>query len=56
MHTLRDSLLSALIQTLFITVLAIILVRLTLTGPLTRTAKWLRGLRTGQVNVPPKGG
>src|SRR5262249_38952355 len=41
MHTLRDSLLSALIQTLFITVLAIILVRLTLTGPLTRTAKWL---------------
>jgi alpha,alpha-trehalose-phosphate synthase [UDP-forming] len=55
MHTLRDSLLSALIQTLFITVLAIILVRLTLTGPLTRTAKWLRGLRTGQVNVPPKG-
>jgi alpha,alpha-trehalose-phosphate synthase [UDP-forming] len=54
-HTLRDSLLSALIQTLFITVLAIILVRLTLTGPLTRTAKWLRGLRTGQVNVPPKG-
>jgi alpha,alpha-trehalose-phosphate synthase [UDP-forming] len=55
-HTLRDSLLSALIQTLFITVLAIILVRLTLTGPLTRTAKWLRGLRTGQVNVPPKSG
>src|ERR1700751_1205072 len=33
-HTLRDSLLSALIQTLFIAVLALILVRLTLTGPL----------------------
>ena len=47
MHTLRDSLLSALVQMLFITVLAIILVRLTLTGPLTRIAKWLRGLRTG---------
>src|SRR5205807_6840295 len=53
-HTLRDSLVSALIQTLFIAVLALILVRLTLTGPLTRTAKWLRGLRTGQVHLPPK--
>ena len=47
-HTLRDSLVSALVQTLFITGLALILVRWTLTGPLTRTAKWLRGLRTGQ--------
>jgi trehalose-6-phosphate synthase len=55
-RTLRDSLLTALIQTLFIAVLALILVRLTLTGPLTRTAKWLRGLRTGQVHLPPKSG
>jgi alpha,alpha-trehalose-phosphate synthase [UDP-forming] len=47
-HTLRDSLVNALVQTLFITGLALILVRWTLTGPLTRTAKWLRGLRTGQ--------
>src|SRR3984957_2431414 len=47
-HTLRDSLVSALVQTLFITGLALVLVRWTLTGPLTRTAKWLRGLRTGQ--------
>jgi alpha,alpha-trehalose-phosphate synthase [UDP-forming] len=52
-HTLRDSLVSALIQTLFITVLALVLVRVTLTGPLTRTAKWLRTLRTGQVTGPP---
>jgi alpha,alpha-trehalose-phosphate synthase [UDP-forming] len=47
-HTLRDSLVNALVQTLFITGLALVLVRATLTGPLTRTAKWLRGLRTGQ--------
>ncbi len=46
-HTLRDSLVNALVQTLFITGLALILVRWTLTGPLTRTAKWLRGLATG---------
>jgi alpha,alpha-trehalose-phosphate synthase [UDP-forming] len=52
-HTLRDSLVSALIQTLFIAGLALILVRWTLTGPLTRTAKWLRTLRTGQPHVPP---
>jgi trehalose 6-phosphate synthase len=47
-HTLRDSLVNALVQTLLITGLALVLVRWTLTGPLTRTAKWLRGLRTGQ--------
>jgi trehalose 6-phosphate synthase len=52
-RTLRDSLVSALVQTLFITGLALILVRWTFTGPLTRTAKWLRTLRTGQVHAPP---
>jgi trehalose 6-phosphate synthase len=51
--TLRDSLVSALVQTLFIAGLALILVRWTLTGPLTRTAKWLRTLRTGQTYAPP---
>jgi trehalose-6-phosphate synthase len=52
-HTLRDSLVNALVQTLLITGLALILVRWTLTGPLTRTAKWLRTLRTGQSPAPP---
>src|SRR6266446_5765719 len=52
-HTLRDSLVNALVQTLLITLLALILVRWTLTGPLTRTAKWLRTLRTGQSHAPP---
>jgi trehalose-6-phosphate synthase len=52
-HTLRDSLVNALVQTLLITGLALILVRWTLTGPLTRTAKWLRTLRTGQSHAPP---
>jgi alpha,alpha-trehalose-phosphate synthase [UDP-forming] len=52
-RTLRDSLVTALVQTLLITGLALILVRWTFTGPLTRTAKWLRTLRTGQANAPP---
>ena len=52
-HTLRDSLLNAGVQTLLITGLALILVRWTFTGPLTRTANWLRMLRTGQPNAPP---
>jgi trehalose-6-phosphate synthase len=52
-HTLRDSLLTAFVQTLLITGLALILVRWTFTGPLTRTAQWLRALRTGQPNSPP---
>jgi len=53
-HTLRDSLVNALVQTLFITALAFILVRWNFTGPLTRTSKWLRTLRTGhQAHNPP---
>jgi alpha,alpha-trehalose-phosphate synthase [UDP-forming] len=52
-RTLRDSLVTALVQTLLITGLAFILVRWTFTGPLTRTVAWLRTLRTGQPNAPP---
>ena len=52
-RTLRDSLVSALVQTLLIIGLAFVLVRWTFTGPLTRTAAWLRTLRTGQPNAPP---
>ena len=51
-RTLRDSLLTAIVQTILITGLALILVRWTFTGPLTRMAKWLRTLRTGQPNAP----
>lgn len=50
--TLRDALLTALLQTLLVTILAIVLVRWTFTMPLTRTAKWLRTLRTGQTHQP----
>src|ERR1700730_16585040 len=50
-RTLRDSLLTALIQTLLITGLAFILVRWTFMGPLTQTAKWLRTLRPGHPNA-----
>lgn len=52
-RTLRDSLLNALVQTLLITLLALLLVRWTFTDPLTRTAKWLRTLRLGQSHPPP---
>src|SRR6266403_766154 len=52
-RTLRDSLLNALFQPLLITGLALVLVRWTFTEPLTRTANWLRTLRTGQPNVGP---
>jgi trehalose 6-phosphate synthase len=53
-HTLRDSLVNALVQTLFIAALAFILVRWNFIGPLTRTSKWLRTLRTGhQAHTPP---
>ena len=46
-HTLRDSLLNALVQTLLITGLALVLVRWTFMRPLRRTASWLRTMRTG---------
>src|SRR5713101_2136086 len=52
-RTLRDSLLNAFVQTLLITGLALVLVRWTFTGPLTRTANWLRTLRTGQPSAAP---
>jgi trehalose-6-phosphate synthase len=43
--SLRDSLLTALIQTILITSLAFILVRANFTAPLAKTAKWLTSLR-----------
>ncbi len=52
-HTLRDSLLNAIIQMLIISALALVLVRWTFTEPLTQTTKWLRMLRTGQSQAPP---
>ena len=50
--TLRDSLLTAFVQTVLITGFALILVQWTFTVPLARTAKWLRAQRTGQPNAP----
>ncbi len=57
-HTLRDNLLNGLIETLLISGLAIVLVRWTFMAPLSRTAKWLRSLRTGHAGarvLPPQG-
>ncbi|HKT48580.1 MAG TPA: trehalose-6-phosphate synthase [Candidatus Acidoferrales bacterium] len=47
-RTIRAVGLDALIQTALIAGLALVLVKWTLTGPITRTAAWLRTLRTGQ--------
>jgi len=52
-HTLRDSLLNAIFQMLFITLLALVLVRWNFTEPLVQTTKWLRMLRTGQSHDAP---
>ncbi len=56
-HTLRDSLLNALVQTLLIAGLALVLVRWTFMQPLSRTAHWLRTMRTGAAHGsgPPPG-
>ena len=51
-HTLRDSLLNATLQTLIISLLALVLVRWNFTDPLAQTTKWLRMLRTGQSDIP----
>jgi hypothetical protein len=55
-HTLRDSLLNALVQTLLITGLALVLVRWTFMRPLRRTAHWLRTMRTGGIGAKPPPG
>jgi hypothetical protein len=52
-HTLRDSLLNTGIQTLIITLLALVLVRWNFNDPLAQTAKWLRMLRTGVPHTGP---
>ncbi|GAC1616874.1 MAG: trehalose-6-phosphate synthase [Candidatus Acidiferrum sp.] len=51
-HTLRDSLLNALIQTLLISGLALLLVRWNFIAPLARTSKWLNSLREGASFAP----
>ncbi|GAC1633397.1 MAG: trehalose-6-phosphate synthase [Candidatus Acidiferrum sp.] len=48
LHTLRDALLTALLETILITGLALVLVRWTFMDPLRRTVKWLQHLRTGE--------
>jgi len=48
LHTLRDSMLTALLETILITGLALILVRWTFLDPLRKTVTWLQHLRTGK--------
>ena len=53
LRTLRDSLLTALLQTILITGLALVLVRWTFMDPLRRTVKWLQHLRTAHEAESP---
>lgn len=50
--TLRDALLTALLETLLVSGLALLLVRWTFLDPLKRTAGWLRTLRAGEIQLP----
>src|SRR4030095_11649013 len=50
--TLRDALLSALLETLLVSGLALLLVRWTFLDPLKRTSQWLRKLRAGETDTP----
>lgn len=47
LRTLRDALLTALLQTVLITALALVLVRWTFLDPMRKTVTWLKHLRTG---------
>jgi alpha,alpha-trehalose-phosphate synthase [UDP-forming] len=52
MLTLRDGLLTALLETLLVSGLALVLVRWTFMDPLKRMAKWLRTMRSGETQFP----
>jgi trehalose-6-phosphate synthase len=52
-HVWRDGLLNAAGQTFLIAILTFVLIHWTFTAPLTRTARWLRTLRTGQAAAAP---
>jgi trehalose-6-phosphate synthase len=52
-HLWRDSLLNALIETLLISLVALLLIRWTFLGPMAKTAKWMRTLRLGKASAPP---
>jgi len=47
LRTLRDSMLTALLETILITGLALVLVRWTFLDPLRKTVTWLQHLRSG---------
>jgi alpha,alpha-trehalose-phosphate synthase [UDP-forming] len=51
LHTLRDSMLTALLETILITALALVLVRWTFMDPLRKTVQWLQHLRKGEGSV-----
>ncbi len=50
----RETLLRAAVQVLLIVLLIGLIVRWSIAGPIARTAKWMKDLRTGQAAAPPQ--
>jgi trehalose-6-phosphate synthase len=51
----RHAVLRALIQVLLITLITLVIVRLSILGPIAKTAQWMRELRAGGKSAPPEG-
>lgn len=49
----RDTFLRVAIQVLIIVLLALVILRWSITGPIAKTARWMRELRTGQASESP---
>jgi trehalose-6-phosphate synthase/uncharacterized membrane protein affecting hemolysin expression len=52
LHTWRETFLRALAHAFLIVLITLVIVRWSMAGPITRTAQWMRALRTGR--VPPR--
>ena len=47
----RDAFLRVLVQVFLITLITLLIVRWSITGPIARTAQWMRALRTGKISL-----
>src|SRR5580698_469088 len=50
LHIWREAFLRALVHVFLIVLITLLIVRWSITGPIARTAQWMRALRTGQVS------
>jgi alpha,alpha-trehalose-phosphate synthase [UDP-forming] len=49
----RDAFLRVLVQVFLITLITLLIVRWSITGPIARAAQWMRALRTGKISLRP---